>query len=179
MSFVKDLKHFRKIALTFSASAFLTGVVHAAPVTYATIGSSSYFTNQPGIFTLDLANLTYSGQFESNNNYYSYMTMLQTGPASYDANTLTLSMVGVFLEKFFPVACGQIGCPAVAPMEFHLTLQFDDASLTSFHEVSGLSYDFFRPFKLASTVPAPAAAWLFGTSLLGLAGAARRKSRIK
>jgi hypothetical protein len=38
--------------------------------------------------------------------------------------------------------------------------------------------DFYKTAKGVATVPLPAAAWLFGSALIGLIGATRRKSHI-
>jgi len=116
------------------------------------------------------------------------------GTGSWDAGTLTYTLSGAQLTGGVqplasgdPTAVAALGGFANNPLAFSLSLTFSDASLTSFTGTAhGL--DFITDPDLAElvdhqdttytfsgTVPVPAAAWLFGSGLLGLAGTARRR----
>lgn len=136
-----------------------------------------------GLFTN--ATVTYGGD-----NY-----VISGGTGSWNAGTLTYTLTGAQLiggtkpgASGDELAVGLLGAFNNNPLEFSLSLTFSDATLTSFTGVAhGL--DVLTDPDLAqvvdhqdttytfsgTAVPVPAAAWLFGSGLLGLAGAARRR----
>jgi hypothetical protein len=78
------------------------------------------------------------------------------------------------------LVCSNQPAPGIADLD--LTLTFADASLSSFTGViTGTNSDangttvYTWEFSGVEEVPLPAAAWLFGSGLIGLAGAVRRR----
>lgn len=64
------------------------------------------------------------------------------------------------------------GSPAIGVSEYWLTVNGDSSYRWAFTDSDGVNGDTNIP---PSTVPVPAAVWLFGSGLLGLVGMARRK----
>lgn len=118
------------------------------------------------------------------------------GTLSYDAGTRTLTLAGAhLLGGVAPTATGDetastaLGAFQNADVEFNLALTFNE-DLSAFTGtatgkdvvtdpgLSGLiAYETLNySFSGVSEVPVPAAAWLFGSALVGLAGAKRRRA---
>lgn len=140
--------------------------------------------------------------------YVNHAFSFENAAGVYDSSTHTLTFAGVaFTESNGSVACYDVTgleCSLVPgpaqPGSGAITLVFDDASLTTFTGVAHINQQllldplFYNLFAGAtelnatstltfsgtavSSVPVPAAAWLFGSGLLGLAATARRRTKL-
>jgi len=114
----------------------------------------------------------------------------QGATGNYDAGTRTLTYTQAGLtylsEPFVCTAFGSVQCatpgvPSMGIESFNLALLFD-ADLAAFTGTGTRTFSYQNgssvttAFSFSGTaVPVPAAAWLFGSGLLGLAGAARKR----
>lgn len=135
-----------------------------------------------------------AGLYSGTTNYTTDIYHLDTTGTNvgydYDADTRTLTITNGTLQSInsiysctdAPLFCGN----ELPTFQFDLTLTFADAALSAFSgtakatggDIGGLyAYDWSFNGH-APEVPVPAAAWLFGSGLLGLAGVARRRNNI-
>jgi hypothetical protein len=185
--FSKD--RFQLKAFTFMAAMLAGASAQAAPIAYDVVSTASdvsavYFMiyDRPGVLTLDLDTGLFSGQFDTDpSDKNVYFKLIQSGAGVYDPATFTFTGNGYIGHYFRPAACGRNSCPEMPPASFHLVIQFDDASLQSFHHVPGSSWAGIPAweFKMSGiqAVPVPPSAFLFGSALLGMAGAASRRRK--
>lgn len=122
-------------------------------------------------------------------NYLNDAYQLSSTSASYDAGSRTLTVLGTVVNTSATYNCqgAAFFCGGALPtFDLALSLTFTDASLQSFSgnltatndDGFGSAYTYSWSFNgAAPEVPVPAAAWLFGTGLVALAGLARNRSR--
>lgn len=120
-----------------------------------------------------------------NDNY----SLAASGSAvSYDAGTRTLTITGGTVDNTsasYTCSAGSFICGNALPSySLNLSLTFTDDTLQAFNghltatndDGQGSQYSYNWSFNgQAPEVPVPAAAWLFGSGLMGLAGLARNR----
>lgn len=149
--------------------------------TSALTGDASFspYTATWSIFGSPAGTTTYSAD-----NY-----SLASTSSSYDAGTRTLTVSGTAINTSAPNSCSGANffCGDDLPaFDLSLTLTFTDASLKAFNgsllaandDGAGSVYTYAWSFNgQTPEVPVPAAFWLFGSGLAGLAGFARSRNR--
>lgn len=136
------------------------------------------WTFTDALYTINSANVTTSSTWSPDFSTLSGNALVNGGsqsPGAGAAGTLTSGTA----------VCGGGSCASFTPSNFlsQLTLDFALDANNTFAEIShSLALDFFSNSGAtgysmsASEVPVPAAAWLFGTALVGLAGVARKRN---
>lgn len=146
--------------------------------------------NFTGIFGVDYPVLDFMVDIndgEANTtDYFFEWTLLSRDSSNNIVDSFTHSVFGHYESRLLDGYYGDSLSPTVG--DYTLTL-----SMSTFHQVGGLPecgphsgcWDYTKPFNelftsdtmsvQLSSVPIPAAAWLFGSGLMGLVGLARRK----
>jgi len=156
-----------------------TGSAQAALVSYVLTGDIlSGDENFPNTFGLAVGDtITASGVFDD--------SVLSSGSGTIDfslgsGNTMTLSVGSATFTANDDSRFGSGTGPALSLSSFALTnLDFNNpgvfGSLGLFFDDADMMIGEWRTSAELTTVPVPAAVWLFGSGLLGLVGIARRK----
>lgn len=139
-----------------------------------------------GAYSVDWSLL---GNPTGTSNYLSNDYQLSSTSTSYDAGSRTLTVLGTVVNTSSTYNCvgAAFFCGGALPtFNLALSLTFTDASLQAFNgnltatndDGHGSAYSYAWSFNgAAPEVPVPAAAWLFGTGVVGLAGLARNRRR--
>jgi len=162
-------------------------------------GSGTFDTNT-GHWTIDMPTLFVNVGSDHLGNLISYGTRLDfhlttenifVPPSGAGTGYMTTSATPMVLDESSPVAWGDLNLVAggIVPLPEDLTLAYDfglinaiGSSYSNFildpNIWTGAQYEFdiYGNDPLVSSVPVPAAVWLFGSGLIGLIGIARRKA---
>jgi hypothetical protein len=158
-------------------------------------GLGLYRSLVTGWLAVDFENLTARGTFHVPEYYglsYAFSPDITGYPVyspptpqsvTFNESTGLFTMLS-FAQPSFPGECTRIGCPATAAGPLFLSLIFNSDKtgfvsslpLENYHtQFSGPLYFELHSLSRISSIPIPAAAWLFGSSLLGLTGFARQR----
>ena len=172
---------------TFSVD--ITGNVNQAPATGTLVGTGTASLDDAGILTINSHNTTTLSLFGGTNvTTIDAQTVVSGGALT--GNSLSWTSAVSTLSNCQPVSgsaaayiCGQVPPTQAAnidqkPILFNLAAVGAQTIITSdAADPTKLNTYTLTATSVPSAVPVPAAAWLFGSGLLGLAGTARRRAK--
>ncbi len=173
----------RKAAIISAASiaaAMLASAASAA--TYNFTGQSVTIGAMPPYNSGTTANASVSGGSVSGGSVLSGQLNFTNGGVTGGGGAMTYSAsfninLGSNSYTTSGVSCSGVGCTAFPASDTFSVINTANGFYLAFNNrlYNSINYDFVMRFTEVAEVPVPAAAWLFGSALLGLGGMARRR----